>query len=233
MMGASRINRRLNCASEILLGPGNLIFFTRRQMVLFPLTFLWLIQLKEFHYDVSNTTEKIDYSQCIYYFDYQCRTGNFCTRQENNVLFSSWRGVDVPWNVFYGFNGTISAAYLPLADQGKAVGKVLGPFDPNSYWPREPECQETMRGVQIPVEFGGHFRDNTANSTLYECQLAGISNVQMYVDGATGSQVLRLAFTKAAPMWNPQIWDIMSQQEFPDPFPEKFMAPPAWILQKK
>jgi hypothetical protein len=100
--------------------------------MLLPLTFLWIIQLKEYH----PTHNQTDYSSCLYYWDYT-RTP-FATRQENNIHYTEWRleeAGDIPWNVFWGFNGTLSAAYLSLQN-AKVGGNILGTYD-ESYWPRE------------------------------------------------------------------------------------------------
>merc|ERR1711991_458432 len=105
----------------------------KKKMVglLLPMTFLWMIQLKEEH------PGGIDYSQSLYYWDYTCKP-LFCTRQENNVAYSAWRvasGAHIPWNVFYGWDGNLSASYVDLA-RGQLVSRALGPYD-NEFWPQD------------------------------------------------------------------------------------------------
>lgn len=197
-------------------------------MLLLPLAFLWLLQVKEWH-PPSNRT---DFSSCAYYWDFS-RGPLVASRQENNVLYSRWRqsssgGTDVPWNVFWAFNGTISAAFLSL-DSARVSGKVLGAYDAG-YWPRDMAsvCAEQARGVLLPEEFGGRFGDGLKNATLFSCRLAGMSRVALYADGETG-RVARIRFSEPHPMWNRQVWDVVAEVAQSDPYDDNFIRPPEWI----
>ncbi len=60
----------------------------------------------------------------LYYWDFSGPL--LSSRQENNVLYSRWRlssssGADVPWNVFWAYNRTISA--VPRARRGSGGRK--------------------------------------------------------------------------------------------------------------
>ncbi len=188
-----------------------------------PTTFVWQLQLKEMH-----TTQGFDFSQGLYYFDYSCAPA-FCSRQENNVVYSVWRNaarVDVPYNIFYAFDGLLSAEFLNNTNRAVTVAK-LGAYN-NSFWPPDylaSACELISSNVTLDNEFGGKFNDGKSGLDQFKCNILNNPNVTAFVSSEK-QELVRLVVGKLLPMWEFQIWDVVAMQRFESPFPKSFLAPP-------
>jgi hypothetical protein len=181
-----------------------------------PPVFLWQLQVKEWH------PQGIDFAQGLYYFDYSC-SPTFCTRQENNMLFSAWR-TDLPFNIFYGFNASLVVEYLDN-ESGQVVQKPIGSFA-NSFWPADylhSSCVMKSANATLAREFSGRFNDCKSGLLMYTCSILQNPNVTAFTTPA--GSLVRLVVGKQLPMWEPQVWDVISETIYDAPFPKSFLAP--------
>ena len=182
--------------------------------------FVWQLQLKEFH------PSGVDFSQGLYYFDYSCAP-TFCSRQENNVLFSPWRnadGVDVPYNIFFAFNSTLSVEFLDN-EKGAIAKQKIGSYS-NSFWPQDwlaSACSLFSSNVTLGDEFSGRFNDGKKDLLGYNCNILQNDHVTAFV--SRDGSLVRLVIGKQLPLWEPQIWDVISETYFDAPIPQSFLDP--------
>lgn len=182
-----------------------------------------------------HTQKGIDYSIGLYYWYYYNGIIPFASRQENNIIYSNWRynfGFDVPWNVFYAYNSSLSVVFLNNS-AGKIQGDSVGTYQ-NSFWPRDllsSRCRY-MGSVVLENQFGGKFHDGMTTDE-YACNLE--QNLQVQISPlvfVANSTIVRFQLQKPAPGWNPQVWDIMDQLILPD-LQEQYMRPPSWLSKDR
>ena len=198
-----------------------------------PLRMLWRLTLVEHHASVSPNASDEAFGN--YYFDWSAPSGIVSVRQENSVAYAPWRSsVPIPWNNFYGVNGTLATVILdlPVSSPTITCQKLPLTYGPE-FWPRDfltTQCT-TLHGGQsvfMPTRFGGRFYDGRPAIAL-QCQIGTAGgtmqiNPVLYIDPVNG-QVLRFDLTTYSPGWNAQTWDILEQRSF-DNFDDHFMAMP-------
>eukprot|EP01094_Clydonella_sp_ATCC50884_P027420 TRINITY_DN7865_c0_g1_i2.p1 TRINITY_DN7865_c0_g1~~TRINITY_DN7865_c0_g1_i2.p1 ORF type:complete len:262 (-),score=58.59 TRINITY_DN7865_c0_g1_i2:515-1255(-) len=198
-----------------------------------PERMLWRLTLIEHH--PSAGANATDEAFGNYYFDWS--TPIVSVRQENSFSFVSWRP-DIPWNVFWGDEGRVAAAYLDTSDPSSAAGSLQCTTLPfvydRAFWPRSfltSNCTASSASpLAMPSRFGGRFYDGVLAFPL-ACTLSdGTGSMAIkptvWLSPADGS-VLRFDVTTPTPGWNAQTWDVLEQVPVPD-LPPTFMRLPAY-----
>ena len=194
-----------------------------------PIKMLWRLTLIEHHPAVEEGAADVAFGN--YYFDWSGPL--VATRQENAISFVPWRP-DVPFNMFWGNKGVLSAAYVDTNSTERMICKKLDLVYDSSFWPHsflESNCTAfTNKAIPMPERFGGRFYDGRPAVPL-NCTIADETDSMritptIWLDEEKGD-VLRFDVVDATPGWNPQTWDILEQQALPD-LPAEFMSMPPW-----
>lgn len=127
--------------------------------------------------------------------------------------------------MFYAYNGTLRVEYLDNR-KGVLLKQRIGSYD-NSFWPRDflsSSCKMQAKNVTLSEEFGGRFNDGKVGVSSFACAILGNSNVTAFVDD--GTLLVRLVVGQQLPLWEAQVWDIISLRIFDAPIPSRYMSPP-------